>query len=164
EDMYNKPVGRGRYEVRRRAKPVGELPAAGGGDPVPLLGALAFLVVGLDESVPLEALERGVDLPDVERPDLARPRLELVLQPQAVLRPLAQQCEQGVGDAHERLHDANIPSSILRIHRRCKQTGYRPQQCCVTVRCFGFGSSRRSESLPTQKTTFCTPFSAITSS
>ena len=74
---------------------------AGGRDPVPLLRSLAFPVVGLDEPVPLEALEGRVDLPDVERPDLARPRLELALQPQAVLRPLAQQGEEGVRDAHE---------------------------------------------------------------
>jgi hypothetical protein len=38
-------------------------------------------------------LEGRVDLPDVQRPDLARPRLELVLEPQAVLRSLAQQGE-----------------------------------------------------------------------
>jgi hypothetical protein len=115
EDLDHQLVARRRYEVRRCAKPVGQLPAACGRDPVPLLGALAFLVVGLDEPVPFEALERRVDLPDVERPDLARAGLELVLESQAVLRPLAQQRKQGVGDAHERLHEANIPSSILRI-------------------------------------------------
>ena len=87
---------------------------AGGRDPVPLPRALALAVVGLDEPVPLEALQRRVDLPDVERPDLARPRLELVLQPQAVLRPLAQQGEEGVGDAHEVLSKVNIPSMYTR--------------------------------------------------
>ena len=74
---------------------LGQLVGAGGGDPVALLRPLA-VAVGLDEPVPLEALQRRVDLPDVQRPDLARPRLELVLQPQAVLRPLAEQGEQGV--------------------------------------------------------------------
>ena len=71
-----------------------------GRDPVALLRSLAFAVVGLDEPVPLEALERRVHLPDVERPDLARPRLELVLQPQAVLRPLAEQGKERMRDAH----------------------------------------------------------------
>ena len=94
-------VARGRHEVGRRAKPVGQLALAGGRDPVPLPRPLAFAVVGLDEPVPFEALEGRVDLPDVQRPDLARPRLELVLQPQAVLRPLAQQGKEGMGDAHE---------------------------------------------------------------
>jgi hypothetical protein len=43
---------------------------ADGGDLVALLRPLA-LGVGLDEPVPLEALQRRVDLADVERPDLA---------------------------------------------------------------------------------------------
>ena len=106
-------VARRRDEVGRRAQPAGELFGAGGGDPVALLRPLAVRV-GLDEPVALEALQRRVDLPDVQRPDLARPRLELALQPQAVLRPLAEQGEERVGDAHERLGERNIPSMYTR--------------------------------------------------
>ena len=93
---------------------LGQLLGAGGRDPVPLPRPLALAVVGLDEPVPLEALQRRVDLPDVQRPDLARPRLELVLQPQAVLRPLAEQGEEGVRDAHEAISSANILSMYTR--------------------------------------------------
>jgi hypothetical protein len=75
---------------------------AGGGDPIPLLLLRRFaFAVALDEPVSLEALQRRIDLPDVQRPNLARPRLELVLQPQAILRFLAQEGEDGMGDAHE---------------------------------------------------------------
>ena len=108
-------VARGRHELGRRAKPVGQLAVAGGRDPVALLRPLALAVVGLDEPVPLEALQRRVDLPDVERPDLARPGLELVLQPQAVLRPLAQQGEEGVRDAHEWLSDGNHTEYVYQV-------------------------------------------------
>ena len=108
-------VARRRDEVGRGAKPVGQLAVAGGGDPVPLPRSFAFPVVGLDEPVPLEALEGGVDLPDVERPDLARPGLELVLEPQAVLRPFAQEREESVWDAQERLQRAIILRTILGI-------------------------------------------------
>ena len=103
-------VARGRHEVGRGAQPVGQLAVTGGRDPVALLRSLAFAVVGLDEPVPLEALERRVHLADVERPDLARPRLELVLQPQAVLRPLAEQGKERMGDAHGRFRSIAILS------------------------------------------------------
>ena len=49
---------------------------------------------------PLEPLQRRVHLPDVQRPHRACPRLELVLQAQAVLRLLAQEREQGMRDTH----------------------------------------------------------------
>ena len=108
-------VARRRHEVWRRSQPIGQLAAAGGRDPVALARPLAFLVVGLDESVPLEPLECRIDLPDVQRPDLARPRLELVLQPQAVLRALGEQREEGVRDAQSWSPRIAIPSSILSI-------------------------------------------------
>jgi hypothetical protein len=106
-------VPRRRHEVGRGAKPVDQLALAPGRDPVALPPALALTHVGLDESVPLEALKGGVDLPDVERPDLAGPGFELILQPQAVLRPVTQQSKEGVGDAHRRLRCMNILSTIL---------------------------------------------------
>ena len=92
---------------------VGQLAVACRGDPISLPRPLAFPVAGLDESVPLEALESRVDLPDVERPDLARPSLELALQPQAVLRPLAEQGEKGMRNAHGLLSSVVILSTIL---------------------------------------------------
>ena len=65
-----------------------------------LLGALVGGVVGLDQPVALEALERRVHLPDVERPHLAGAGFELLAQLQAVLGALAEQGQQGVTDAH----------------------------------------------------------------
>ena len=56
----------------------------------------------------------SVDLADVQRPDLARPRLELVLQPQAVLRPSGEQGEQGVWNTHDCLSNLNILSMYTR--------------------------------------------------
>ena len=65
-----------------------------------LLGALLGRVVGLDQPVALEALQRRVHLPHVERPDVAGPGLELLAQLQPVLGALAEQGQQGVADAH----------------------------------------------------------------
>ena len=115
EHLDHELVARRRDELGRRAQPVGQLAGRRRSDPVPLLRALALAVVGLDEPVPLEALQRRVDLPDVQRPDLARPRLELVLQPQAVLRPLAQQGEEGVGDAHEPLSSIEHTEYVYQV-------------------------------------------------
>ena len=82
------------------------------GDAEALLGAVLGLgLVGLDEPVALEALQRRVHLAHVERPDVAGSRLELLAQLQAVLGPLAQQRQQGVPDTHGRI----IFRSILRI-------------------------------------------------
>ena len=87
----------------RGPQPLGKLPATGRGDPEALLRALALRVVGLDQPVALQALQGGVDLPHVERPDLAGPGLELLPQLQAVLRALAQQGQQRVPNTHEHL-------------------------------------------------------------
>ena len=81
----------------------------------PFCGPSSLAVVGLDEPVALEALERRVHLPDVQRPHLAGPRLELLAQLQPVLRPLAQQREQGVADAHRGCSGVYIPGSIRSI-------------------------------------------------
>ena len=62
-------------------------------------GPLAVSVGG-DEPVALQALQGRIDLADVERPDFARTRLELALQPQPVLRLLPQEGEESMGDAH----------------------------------------------------------------
>src|SRR5262249_27665044 len=94
------------------------LSGAGGGDPVLLLRPLS-LPGRLDQPVPLEALKRRVDLPDVERPDLACARLELVLQPQPVLRPVPQQGEERMRDTHGWL----LGSNILSMYTRYSRTG-----------------------------------------
>ena len=70
EHLDHELVARGRNEVGRGAKPLGQLALARGRDPVPLPRSLAlpvvgFPVIGFDESVPFEALEGRVDLPDV---------------------------------------------------------------------------------------------------
>ncbi len=62
---------------------------------------LSAAVVGLDQAVTLETLQGRIDLPDVERPDLAGPGLEFLPQLEPVLRPFAQEGQQGVADAHE---------------------------------------------------------------
>src|SRR4029079_13217475 len=87
-------------------------------DPIPLLRSLA-LSGGFDEPVPLEPLERRVDLPDVQRPHIARSRLEFALQPQSVLRPLSQQGKECIGNAHE--EDAVV--DILSIYTRYRDAG-----------------------------------------
>ena len=94
-------------------------------DPVLLPRPLAFPVAGLDESVPLEALKSRVDLPDVERPDFARPRLEFALQPQAVLRLLAEQSKEGMRNAHGLLTSVFILSTILSMHCQHKLASWR---------------------------------------
>ena len=81
------------------------------GDPEALLRAVLAVTVGLDQPVPLEALQRGVDLAHVQRPDLTGPRLELLPQLQPVLGPLTEQREQGMPDAHV----ITLSSSILGI-------------------------------------------------
>ena len=67
----------------------------------PFWGPSSVDVVGLDEAVPLEALQGRVHLPDVERPHLAGAGLELLPQLQPVLGTLAEQGQQGVPDAHD---------------------------------------------------------------
>jgi hypothetical protein len=89
-------VARRRNELGRRAKPAGQLVGASRGDLVALARPLA-VAVGRDEPVPLEALQSRVDLADIERPDVARPRPELVLQPQAVLRPSLRRASRACG-------------------------------------------------------------------
>ena len=84
----------------RSPQPGVELVVAGSGDPERLLRALGRDVVGLDESVALEALQRRVHLADVQRPHLAGPLLELLAQLEPVLRPLGKQRQHGVTHAH----------------------------------------------------------------
>jgi hypothetical protein len=112
-----------RHEFGRGAQPAVELLSAGRRDPVALLRTPAVRV-GLDEPVALESLQRRVDLPDVQRPDLARPRLELVLQLQAVLGPVAEQGEEGVRDAHKVPFGLNILSFISSILLVVNQLAY----------------------------------------
>ena len=90
------------------------------GDVEALLGALVGGVVGLHQPVALEALERRVHLPDVERPHLAGAGLELLAQLQAVLGTLAEQGQQGVTDAHTSPFRSSILSILRRRRRRCK--------------------------------------------
>ena len=68
----------------------------------PFCGPSSAGVLGLDEPVPLEALEGRVHLPDVERPHLAGPGLELLSQLQPVLGTFAEKRQQGVADTHDR--------------------------------------------------------------
>jgi hypothetical protein len=128
QHLYYELVARGRHQVGWSAKPLGQLAVACRCDPVSLPRPLAFPVAGLDESVPLEALESRVDLPNVERPDLARPSLEFALQPQAILRLLAEQGKEGMRNAHYLLSSMVILSTILSIiieHKLVRSRGAR---------------------------------------
>ena len=46
--------------------------------------------IGFDEPVSLEPLQRGIDLANIQWPDFARPRLELLAQLKAILWTLAE--------------------------------------------------------------------------
>ena len=87
----------------------------------PFCGAVVRGVVGLDQAVALEALQRRVHLPGVQRPHLAGPRLELLAQLQPVLRTLAQQRQQGMTDRHALF--LSIILSILLHKQRRPQSG-----------------------------------------
>ncbi len=104
--------GRG-GEVGRGAQPLGQLRLTLLGDVEALLRAVVGRVVGFDEPVPLEALQGRVHLPDVERPHLAGPGLELLSQLKAVLRALTQQRQQGVPNTHQVLRLLSILSILL---------------------------------------------------
>ena len=91
------------------------------GDPEALLRSVLGVPVGLDQPVSLEALQRGVDLAHVQRPDLTGPRLELLPQLQPVLGPLAEQGEQRMPDAHV----ITLSSSILSIVAASRRHGTR---------------------------------------
>ncbi len=126
QDLDDQLVARRRAEVGRRAQPAGQLLGAVGGDPEPLLRAGIGVVVGLDEAVALQPLQGRVHLADVERPDLAGARLELLAQLQAVLRALAEQRQQRVPDAHDVTTLDIMPRIILGIQlpvQRPRRTG-----------------------------------------
>ena len=91
----------GRGGVGRRHQPLVQRLPAGGGDLVALLRPV-LRVVGLDEAVPLEALQGRVHLADVERPHLPGAGLELLAELQPVLGAVAQERQQGVPDGHGR--------------------------------------------------------------
>ena len=86
----------------------------------PFCGPVLAGVVGLDEPVPLEPLQGRVHLADVQRPDLAGPRLELLAELEAVLRALAQQREQGVPHAHDGMQLGIILSIVPAMRYRRK--------------------------------------------
>ncbi len=111
-DLDDQLVARRRGEVRWGAEPVRQLLSALGRDPEAILRAALSGFVGFDQSVALEALERRVHLPHIERPDLSGSRLELLPQLEAVFRALAQEGQEAVTDAH-RLTKPVIILSIL---------------------------------------------------
>src|SRR6202030_1088857 len=93
------------------AQPFRQLRRALARDPKVSLRALVAIVFRLDEPVTLEPLQCRVHLADVQRPHLARSVLELLAKLQPVLRPVTQQRQQGVADAHR----PKSPGSILSI-------------------------------------------------
>ena len=113
QDLDNEFVpGRG-GEVGWSAQPFAQLRLTLLGDVEALLPAFVDRVFGLDEPFPLEALEGGVHLPDVERPHLAGSGLELLSQLKAVLRTFTQKRQQSVTDTHEVTQWVSILSIVL---------------------------------------------------
>ena len=108
------------------------------GDVKALLRTFALGLVGLDQPVALEALQRRVDLADVERPHLAGARLELLLELEAVLRALAQQREDGVADAHGATQLLRSYAVWYIFSSACQPRGYRDQ---AHRRCLRSGQS-----------------------
>ena len=104
-------AGRG-GQVRRRAQPGGQRLPTLGRDPEPLLRPVLPGAVGFGQPIALQPTQRLVHLADVQRPHLARPCLELLAQLEPVLRPLRQQCQQHVRDAHDFIMP-DIMSSII---------------------------------------------------
>ena len=89
----------------------------------PFCGPSLAGLVGLDEPVALEALERRVHLTDVERPHLAGARLELLLQLEPVLRALTEEGEDGVPDTHCAARSLIIRSMVQVAVRRSSLDG-----------------------------------------
>ena len=116
-----------RRQVGRRAQPRRQLLLALGRDAKPALRALVAVVVGLDESVALEPLQRRVHLADVQRPHLAGSVLELLPELQPVLGALAQQRQQGVPDTHRLIPQSSIPGILTWIGRVRKM--HAPASC-----------------------------------
>ncbi len=84
-------------------------------DRVVLLRPVLAGAVGLGQPVALQPAQRLVHLADVQRPHLAGPGLELLAQLQPVLRPLRQQRQQYVRDAHGVTMPSIMPGIILGI-------------------------------------------------
>jgi hypothetical protein len=72
QDLHDQLVSRWSRHVGRGTQPRSQFICSSGGDSEPLLRAVALLAVGLDELIALQALEREVDLANVEWPHLAR--------------------------------------------------------------------------------------------
>jgi rod shape-determining protein MreB len=122
QDLHHQFIAGRRGQVGRRAEPSGQLDRACLGETESLLRSFGWRSTGicrvrLDQAVPLQPLQRGVDLAHVQRPHLTGPGLELLAKLQPVLRALAQQREQGVPDTHpaSRSRLASLSSSILGI-------------------------------------------------
>ena len=123
QHLDDKLIARRRNVTGGSAKPACQLSAASLGDRKPLLRSRPVLAVRLDEAGALQALQGDVNLPHIQRPHLAGPLLELLLQPQAVLRPLAQQGQQRMPDAHRVSQSLIITVSILVILRATSLAG-----------------------------------------
>ena len=121
QHLDDKLITRRRDIARRCAKPALQLRTAGLGDHKPLLRSRPTLVAGLHEPIALKALQSYIHLPHIQRPHFAGPLLELLLQTQAVLRPLAQQGQQRVPDAHRPSQTLCITISIIVMVTDCKR-------------------------------------------
>ena len=86
--------------------------------------SLAVRTLGLDEPVAFEALERRVDLPDVERPYVPGTLLELLPKLQPVLRTFTEQGEQCMTDAHGRARRSRGHTPWLRGPSLARHTRY----------------------------------------
>ena len=79
EDLDRQLISRRSLGDNRRGEPLGKLPTPAGSDLVRV--AVAVGVDGFDQPVALKALERRVDLTNVQRPLVRRPALEVRREP-----------------------------------------------------------------------------------
>jgi hypothetical protein len=98
DELDGQLLARHRLAADRPREPGVQLCAAGVGQPVDLLAVR--LRIGLDKAVAFQPGQGGVDLPVVQRPEVAAGRLELALQAVAVLGAFLQQGQEAVANAH----------------------------------------------------------------
>ena len=139
QDLDDKLIPRRRDVAGRGAKPAVQLGTPGRGDRKSLLRPCLALVAGLHQPVALKALQGDVHLPHIQRPHLAGPLLELLLQTQAVLRPLAEQGQQGMPDAHRPSQTLIITVSIIVIVRTASAGASRTSRNTLPARKAGPG-------------------------
>src|SRR5665811_1270567 len=98
--LDDKLIARGIAAIDRRLPPALDLGPTLVGQPVVDPALVVGAPGGLDQAVTLQPGQGRIDLPDVQRPGAAGPRLELAAQLRAIHRLLRQQRQQPPSDRH----------------------------------------------------------------